>query len=92
MQVRGFVILSLGIMLLIVGVVGVLLTNMLTASSRATIDQLRSTQAFYVAEAGLELASSKFINGTLTCANINGDASLTNANGGFSSLDGVFYR
>lgn len=89
-MIRGFVMISLGILILVVGVSGVLLSAIYAAASRSKADLLQTTQALYVAEAGLEFATNLIVAGTLSCTSVSGASSVTNTNGGVSALPGVF--
>lgn len=89
-HLRGFVIMSIGILLFILGAVGILLSNLYSAASRSTVDQLQSTQALYIAEAGLEAAIWSLVNNTANCLTVNTPSSMTNSNGGVSAFAGVY--
>jgi len=62
---RGYLMIVAVALILIIGVLGVASSALFTANSRANIDQLMSTQAFYIAESGLEAAAYELLTPVL---------------------------
>lgn len=91
---KGFIAITLAILIIIIGVVGIQMSSMSVTTSRSFVDQLHSTQAFYMAEAGLEFATNLILHPTLStrvaCGNLTGTSSVTNSNDNISSSPGVF--
>jgi Tfp pilus assembly protein PilX len=81
---RGYLVILLVIMIIIVGFIGAVVTNIFFSSTFATTAHYQSDLALYLAEAGLEHATHKLLEPTianrLTCAGYNTTA-LTNTLG-----------
>lgn len=76
---EGSLIIAAVFIIMIVGAIGSILVNMSAGNMNATLRSVQSAQAFYVAESGRNQAMRYFYAKGVTCANITGNADLTNS-------------
>jgi Tfp pilus assembly protein PilX len=81
---RGYLVMLIVIMIIIVGFIGAAITNMFFGSTFSTTAHYKSDNALYLAEAGLEHATHKLLTSTvanrLSCTSY-GSGALTNTLG-----------
>ncbi len=91
---QGFLSLLAVLLILVVGFIGLAFTYMMVTSFRSTSDAVQATQAFYLAESGLQQGIHQLLNSTLTQRSACSSLSLSNSLGrGTYSLSsaGRFY-
>ncbi len=75
---RGFLLIIAIVAIVIIGTITTTLTYMHISSTRAATDTLQSTQALYIAKAGLEIAKRDLITGIIDCNDISTKYNPTN--------------
>ncbi len=79
---RGASLLAAIFLIVVVGFFGLIVVSLVSTQNIGSLNEIQSTQAFYVAEAGLERAVSYLLGPTLaprtTCAGLPGAAILLN--------------
>ena len=68
--------------MILLAVLGVVFASMISVNQQSMVNHLRSTQAFYISDGGLERVTRFLLSPTLSergaCSSINGNANLTN--------------
>ncbi len=89
---EGFLMIAAMVLIVIFGVIGVVATRLVNSDILSGTSHLRSDQALYNAEGGLEVALRQLVMPTisarLACANMTGNATVTNVT--FSGAAGPF--
>lgn len=89
---QGYFLVLAIIFVMVIGIMGVAISQMYATRARISVAQQQGLQAFYIAESGLEIASRLLIGPNLvggqgqTCDTLTGSALVTNA----SLLNGTF--
>lgn len=92
---KGFLLLSAAALIIVGAIIGLLVSHMVSTDHSATKSDSDSTQAFYIASAGLErvlhAVTTNDLSERVACSSITNHASFTNAalGNGFFTVTGV---
>jgi Tfp pilus assembly protein PilX len=74
---RGFLVIFAAILLIIFGLLGGVATYLTTSDTLGQTNEIRSQQAFYLAESGLEVGARELSAGRVSCAGMIGSPGFT---------------
>lgn len=83
---QGYLALLAVLMILVIGALGSAMTNSFFGGSKSIVNYSQGEQAFLIASAGAEQATRYVMQKNITCANIAGNADLTNASFGVGTF------
>jgi len=90
---QGYLLIAAVILVVVVSFVALVIANISVTESQSTVNQLQTTKAFYIAQAGLQRGIYGLLSEGTGCAAITGDPSYTNVSfgGGTFTVTGTYY-